>query len=62
MQVYVDGRLSSHTYQIQTGETRFSNDISGQDIQFLGQRGGSSGGDAVGVASDISFDRPLAGC
>ncbi len=26
-QIYVEGRLSSRTYQAQAGETRFSNDI-----------------------------------
>ena len=34
-QVYVEGRLSSRTYQTQTGETRFSNDINVTEIQFL---------------------------
>ena len=39
--VYVEGRLSSRTYQTQAGETRFSNDINVTDVQFLGQRGDS---------------------
>ncbi len=38
-QVYIEGRLSSRTYQTQAGETRFSNDINVTEIQFLGQRG-----------------------
>jgi single-strand DNA-binding protein len=38
-QVYVEGRLKSRTYQTQSGETRFSNDISVTEIQFLGSRG-----------------------
>ena len=42
-QVYVEGRLSSRTYQTQSGETRHSNDINVQDVQFLGQRGDSGG-------------------
>ncbi len=46
-QVYVEGRLSSRTYQTESGETRHSLDINVQDIQFLGQRGG---GEAVGAA------------
>ena len=37
-QVYVEGRLSSRTYQTQSGETRHSNDINITDVQFLGQR------------------------
>ena len=42
-QVYVEGRLSSRTYQTQSGETRHSNDINVQDVQFLGQRGDGGG-------------------
>ena len=42
-QVYVEGRLRSRTYQTQSGETGFSNDINVTDIQFLGQRGDRSG-------------------
>ncbi len=42
-QVYVEGRLSSRTYQTQSGETRHSNDINVNEIQFLGQRGDSNG-------------------
>jgi len=41
-QVYVEGRLTSRTYQTQSGETRHSNDINVTDVQFLGQR--DSGG------------------
>jgi single-stranded DNA-binding protein len=37
------GRLSSRTYQTQSGETRQSLDINVTDIQFLGQRGDSGG-------------------
>ena len=45
--VYVEGRLSSRTYQTQSGETRVSLDINAQEIQFLsspGQTSGDSGG------------------
>ena len=42
-QVYVEGRLSSRTYQTQSGETRHSNDINVTEVQFLGQRGDGSG-------------------
>ncbi len=36
-QVYVEGRLSSRTYQNQSGETRHGNDINITAVQFLGQ-------------------------
>jgi single-strand DNA-binding protein len=42
-QVYVEGRLSSRTYQTQSGETRHSNDINVNEVQFLGQRSESNG-------------------
>jgi len=35
-QVYVEGRLKIRTYQAQSGETRFSLDVTCQEIQFLG--------------------------
>jgi len=35
-QVYVEGRLKTRTYQGQSGETRFSIDVTCQEIQFLG--------------------------
>jgi len=35
-QVYVEGRLKSRSYQTQAGETRFSLDVTCQEIQFLG--------------------------
>jgi single-strand DNA-binding protein len=37
-QVYVEGRLSTRTYQTQRGETRQSLDVRVSDIQFLGSR------------------------
>ena len=45
----MEGKLSSRTYQTQSGETRHSNDINVTDVQFLGQRG-DSGAEAVGAA------------
>ena len=42
-QLYVEGRLSSRTYETQSGETRHSNDINVQDVQFLRQRGDGNG-------------------
>src|SRR5918996_3977572 len=37
-QVYIEGRLKSRTYQTQGGETRFSNDVTVNELQFLGKR------------------------
>jgi single-strand DNA-binding protein len=39
-QVYVEGRLSSRTYQTKGGEIRQSLDIRVSDVQFLGKRDG----------------------
>ena len=57
-QVYVEGRLTSRTYQTQSGETRHSNDINVTDVQFLGQRGDSGGGEAVGAAEAAGHHVP----
>ena len=38
-QVYVEGRLTSRTYQTGDGQTRHSNDITVREIQFLGGKG-----------------------
>ena len=37
MQVYIEGRLKSRTYQTQAGETRFRNEINVSKVHFLGQ-------------------------
>jgi single-strand DNA-binding protein len=34
-QVYVEGRLKSRTYQTRDGQTRFSNDVTVTEVQFL---------------------------
>ena len=44
--VYVEGRISSRTYQDRNGETRVSLDIRAQAVQFLGSPGG--GGEGAG--------------
>ena len=56
-QVYVEGRLSSRTYQTQGGDTRHSLDINVTDVQFLGQRD-SGGGEAVGAAEAAGHHVP----
>ena len=57
-QVYVEGRLSSRTYQTQNGETRHSNDINITEVQFLGQRG-DSGSQGQGP-EPTSYEEPEA--
>ena len=47
-QVYIEGRLKTRTYQAQSGETRFSMDVSCTEIQFLG--GGRASGEDQGPA------------
>ena len=45
-QVYVEGRLSSRSYEARDGQTRHVNEIFLNDVQFLGGRGaeGADGG------------------
>ena len=38
-QVYVEGRLSSRSYEARDGQTRHVNEINLSDVQFLGGRG-----------------------
>jgi len=42
-QVYVEGRLSSRSYEGRDGQTRFVNEISLTDVQFLGRSTGTGG-------------------
>jgi single-strand DNA-binding protein len=41
-QVYIEGRMSSRTYEGRDGTTRVSIDVFLNDVQFLGGRGGMS--------------------
>lgn len=52
-QVYVEGRLSSRTYDARDGQTRFVNEINLTDIQFLG--GSGPGEDRAPFAQDSSM-------
>jgi len=52
-QVYVEGRLSSRTYEARDGQTRFVNEINLTDIQFLG--GSGPGEDRAPFAQDSSM-------
>jgi len=52
-QVYVEGRLKTRTYQAQNGETRFSIDVTCQEIQFLG---GGQGREQDNAGEDAGQD------
>jgi len=54
-QVYIEGRLKTRTYQAQNGETRFSIDVTCQEIQFLG--GGQGQGQGQGQDQDQDVDQ-----
>jgi single-strand DNA-binding protein len=41
-QVYVEGRLTSRTYQTRDGQARHSNDITVREIQFLSGKGAAA--------------------
>jgi single-strand DNA-binding protein len=63
-QVYVEGQLRSRTYQTQNGETRFSNDVTVREMQFLGRPAGpmenSGGKDAAEEAEEYDdLDLPF---
>jgi single-strand DNA-binding protein len=49
MQVYVEGRLSTRTWQGQDGEKRFSLEIFASEMQMLGDRGDQPREVAVGA-------------
>lgn len=60
-QVYLEGRLSSRTYETRDGQTRFSNDIRLTDVQFLRQGQGSAMGEdrsPYGQGSDMDEGTP----
>lgn len=57
-QVYVEGRLHSRTYQARDGQTRFVNEITVTDIQFLGRPGGGIGAGDSPYDGNDSFDSP----
>ena len=55
-QVYVEGRLTSRTYQGRDGDTRVSLDINLTEMQMLGRRGDNmnEGGSPYGSGSGMS--------
>jgi len=61
-QVYVEGGLKTRTYQAQNGETRFSMDVTCQEIQFLGGGQGEEWGqerEPVGAGQEDGNDLPF---
>ncbi len=57
-QIYVEGRLSSRTYQGNDGQTRFSNDITLTDMQMLGRRSEMDEGGAYEYGGGRANDGP----
>ncbi len=57
-QIYVEGRLSSRTYQGNDGQTRFSNDITLTDMQMLGRRSEMDAGGAYEYGGGRANDGP----
>ena len=54
-QVYIEGRMSSRTYEGRDGTTRVSIDVFLNDVQFLG-RGGDGGGGGGGANDSAPFE------
>ena len=58
-QVYIEGRLSSRTYEDRNGEKRFSLDVRASEMVLLGQRGETSPdqfSEAAPAAQSADFD------
>lgn len=54
MQVYVEGRLSTRSYEAQNGEKRFSLEVMANEMQMLGDRSDQPREVAVGVGAGDS--------
>src|ERR671918_501483 len=62
-QVYVEGRLKSGTYQTRDGQTRFSNDVTVTEVQFLSRPDNREPGPAArghAVAQSVCLWLPIA--
>ena len=57
-QVYVEGRLSSRSYEARDGQTRHVNEINLSDVQFLGGRGGEGAEGGGGMPDNRSPGPP----
>ena len=49
-QVYIEGRLQTRKWQGKDGQDRYTTEIVANDLQMLGGRGGSGGGDSFASA------------
>lgn len=58
--VYVSGPLSARTYQVSTGETRISLDVTADDIEFLSPHEESSGNTYYPAPSPPQRCEPMA--
>ena len=58
-QVYIEGRLRTRTYQAQSGETRFSVDVTCSEIQFLSGGGASAEDPELAKGEDDVDDLPF---
>jgi len=63
-QVYIEGRLKTRSYETQSGEKRFSIDVTCQEIQFLGGGQGQGQGqvqerELVGAGQEDRNDLPF---
>ncbi|HLU61741.1 MAG TPA: single-stranded DNA-binding protein [Gammaproteobacteria bacterium] len=56
-QVYIEGKLQTSTYE-KEGQTHYSTDIIANEMQMLGSRGGSGGGDFGGGGNFGGGSRP----
>ena len=52
-QVYIEGRMSSRTYEGRDGTTRVSLDVFLNDVQFLGGRGGDGMSDSAPYEASV---------
>ena len=53
-QVYIEGRMSSRTYEGRDGTTRVSIDVFLNDVQFLGGRGGEGMSDSSPYGASVA--------
>ncbi len=52
-QVYIEGKIQTRKWQDQSGQDRYTTEIVANELQMLGSRGGSGGGD---FSQDSSTD------
>jgi single-strand DNA-binding protein len=57
-QVYVEGRISTRSYDDKDGNKRYTTEIIARDVRFLGGAGGGGGGSGAGRVADQGFSPP----